>query len=73
MRKFLEAVAENEDDYSFENYGYGATIESVPEGPDGQHHLCQECGNVPGQPVGGALYERYALNSQNDNLIFCFR
>ena len=32
MRKFLEAVAGNEDDYSFENYGYGATIESVLEG-----------------------------------------
>jgi hypothetical protein len=32
MRKFLEAVAENEDDYSFENYGYGATVESVLEG-----------------------------------------
>ena len=31
MQKFLEAVAENEDDYSFENYGYGATIESVLE------------------------------------------
>ena len=31
MRKFLEAVAENEDDYSFENYGYGATVESVLE------------------------------------------
>ncbi len=29
MRKFLEAVAENEDDYSFENYGYGATVDSV--------------------------------------------
>ena len=26
---FLRAVAENEDDYSFENYGYGATPESV--------------------------------------------
>lgn len=32
MQKFLEAVAENEDDYSFENYGYGATVESVLEG-----------------------------------------
>lgn len=29
LRKFLEAVAENEDDYSFENYGYGATVDSV--------------------------------------------
>ncbi len=29
MRKFLKAVAENEDDYSFENYGYGATVDSV--------------------------------------------
>ncbi len=29
MRKFLEAVSENGDDYSFENYGYGATVESV--------------------------------------------
>lgn len=29
MRKFLAAVAENEDDFSFENYGYGATIDSV--------------------------------------------
>lgn len=29
MRNFLEAVAENEDDYSFENYGYGATVDSV--------------------------------------------
>lgn len=28
LRKFLEAVAENED-YGFENYGYGATIDSV--------------------------------------------
>lgn len=29
MRKFLEAVAANEDDFSFENYGYGATVDSV--------------------------------------------
>lgn len=29
MRKFLAAVAENEDDFSFENYGYGETIDSV--------------------------------------------
>ena len=29
FKKFLEAVAENEDDFSFENYGYGATVESV--------------------------------------------
>ncbi len=29
MLAFLEAVAENEDDYSFENYGYGATPQSV--------------------------------------------
>ena len=29
MRRFLAAVAENEDDFSFENYGYGATIDSV--------------------------------------------
>lgn len=29
LRNFLEAVAENEDDYSFENYGYGATVDSV--------------------------------------------
>ena len=28
LRKFLQAVAENED-YSFENYGYGATVDSV--------------------------------------------
>ncbi len=28
MRKFLEAVAENED-YGLENYGYGATVDSV--------------------------------------------
>lgn len=31
LRKFLKAVAENEDDYSFENYGYDATVESVLE------------------------------------------
>jgi hypothetical protein len=37
-----------------------------------QHHPCQECGNVPGQLVGGALYERSALNSQNDNLLLLF-
>ena len=29
MRAFLEAVAVNEDDFSFENYGQGATIERV--------------------------------------------
>ena len=29
LRKFLEAVAGNEDDFSFENYGYGATVDSV--------------------------------------------
>lgn len=29
MRKFLEAVAANEEDFSFENYGYGATVDSV--------------------------------------------
>ena len=29
LRKFLEAVARNEDDFSFENYGYGATVDSV--------------------------------------------
>lgn len=28
LRKFLQAVSENED-YSFENYGYGATVDSV--------------------------------------------
>ena len=28
LRKFLQAVVENED-YSFENYGYGATVDSV--------------------------------------------
>ena len=28
LRKFLQAVIENED-YSFENYGYGATVDSV--------------------------------------------
>ena len=28
LRKFLKAVTENED-YSFENYGYGATVDSV--------------------------------------------
>ena len=31
LRAYLEAVAENEDDYSFENYGYGATVDSVLE------------------------------------------
>lgn len=29
MRQFLQAVAENDEDYSFENYGYGATVDSV--------------------------------------------
>lgn len=29
LLNFLQAVAENEDDYSFENYGYGATPESM--------------------------------------------
>ena len=29
MRAFLEAVAENEDDYDLQNYGYGATVDSV--------------------------------------------
>ncbi|MBO5715604.1 MAG: hypothetical protein J6S23_04325 [Clostridia bacterium] len=29
MRKFLKAVAGNEDDYSFENYGYEATVDGV--------------------------------------------
>ena len=29
LRKFLEAVAGNEDDFSFEDYGYGATVDSV--------------------------------------------
>nr|DAH34399.1 MAG TPA: polyVal ADP-Ribosyltransferase [Bacteriophage sp.] len=29
FRKFLKAVAGNEDDFSFENYGYGATVDSV--------------------------------------------
>lgn len=29
MRKFLNAVAANEDDFSFENYGYEATVSSV--------------------------------------------
>ena len=29
MRAFLEAVAENEDDYDLQNYGYGATADSV--------------------------------------------
>lgn len=29
MRKFLKAVAANDDDFSFENYGYGATVSSV--------------------------------------------
>ena len=29
LRKFLEAVAENDEDFSFENYGYGATVDGV--------------------------------------------
>lgn len=29
LQKFLEAVAENDEDYSFENYGQGATVDSV--------------------------------------------
>ena len=29
MRKFLKAVAENDEDFSFENYGQGATVDSV--------------------------------------------
>ena len=29
MRKFLKTVAANEDDFSFENYGYDATVGSV--------------------------------------------
>ena len=29
MRRFLEAVKENDEDYSFENYGYGATVGDV--------------------------------------------
>lgn len=29
MRNFLQAVAENEDEYDLQNYGYGATAESV--------------------------------------------
>ena len=29
MREFLQAVADNEDDFSFENYGYGSTVDSV--------------------------------------------
>lgn len=29
MRKFLKSVAANEDDFSFENYGYDATVSSV--------------------------------------------
>lgn len=29
LKKFLEEVKNNEDDYSFENYGYNATIDSV--------------------------------------------
>lgn len=35
LRKFLEAVTENED-YSFENYGYGATVDSVLESTYGK-------------------------------------
>lgn len=31
LKKFLEAVATNEDDFSFENYGYGATVDGVLE------------------------------------------
>jgi len=29
MQRFLEAVRENDEDYSFENYGYGATVNDV--------------------------------------------
>lgn len=29
MRKFLKAVAENDEDFSFENYGQNATVDSV--------------------------------------------
>lgn len=29
MRKFIQAVADNEDDYGLDNYGYGATVASV--------------------------------------------
>lgn len=29
MRKFIQPVADNEDDYGLDNYGYGATVASV--------------------------------------------
>lgn len=29
MRNFIQAVADNEDDYGLDNYGYGATVRSV--------------------------------------------
>lgn len=29
MRKFIQAVSDNEDDYGLDNYGYGATVSSV--------------------------------------------
>lgn len=40
LRKFLEAVAENDEDFSFENYGYGATVDSVQESVFGKSDFC---------------------------------
>ena len=31
IRRFVEAVAENEDDYGIDNYGYGATVDGITE------------------------------------------
>ncbi|MEG2679807.1 MAG: hypothetical protein RR949_07670, partial [Oscillospiraceae bacterium] len=43
MRKFIQEVASNEDDFSFENYGYDATVDSVLKSVYGKSDFAMLC------------------------------
>ena len=64
LRKFLQAVIENED-YSFENYGYGATIDSVLESVYGKSDFLML--NDVSQTAIGDLVEAVELFNEVNN------
>lgn len=65
LRKFLKAVAENEDDYSFENYGYGATVESVLQSIYGKSDFAMLY-DVDQTAIGNMVETVELFNSIND-------
>ncbi len=63
LRKFLEAVAENED-YSFENYGYGATVDSVLESVYGKNDFAMLY-DISSTAIGDAVEAAELFNKVN--------